>query len=308
MHKSFLVLLVLLFISLSINLFLWFFYPQKEKLYFETELAVIEELPILRAAAAPALQLELTAAAAYAVDLTSMTVLYEKNPDQVLYPASTSKIMTALVAIDQFKLDQELLVATEAASVIGTKLPFLSGQQVLVSDLLAALLIFSANDSAYILANNYPGGYNAFIVKMNQKAQQMGLSQTSFVNPAGLDEPGQQSTARELNLLARELLEHDFLKDLVATPYKQIANPEQGWSFDLYNTNQLLGQIWGVRGVKTGTTELAGEVLITLVERGGKQILISLLASQNRYLDTSRLLAWIFNNYEWQNLSASEYN
>lgn len=307
MQKSSPVLLVLLLLSLLSNLFLWFFYPQKEKLYFETELAIIEELPVLRAAA-PTLQPELTAAAAYAVDLTSMTVLYEKNPDQSLYPASTSKIMTALVALDQFNLNQELLVATEAANVIGTKLPFLSGQKVLVADLLAALLIFSANDSAYILANNYPGGYNAFIEAMNQKAQQMGLNQTSFVNPAGLDELGQKSTARELNLLARELLKQAYLRDLVSTPYKQIANLEQGWSFDLYNTNQLLGQIVGVRGVKTGTTKLAGEVLITLVEREGKQILISLLASQNRYLDTSRLLAWIFNNYEWKNLSVSEYN
>lgn len=301
-------LLTVLLVSLLGNLFLWFFYPQKQELYYEVELALMEELPMLKVAAAAPPALELSAAAAYVVDLSSMTVLYEKNPDQELYPASSSKMMTALVALDNFKLDQELLVATEAATTLGTKLSFASGHRVKVADLLAALLISSANDSAYILANQFPGGYTAFIEAMNQKAQELGLTQTKFINPAGLDEPGQQSTARELNLLARELLRHQYLRELVATPYKKISNQEQGWSFDLYNTNQLLGQIMGVVGVKTGTTELAGEVLITLVEREGRQILISLLGSQNRYADTTNLLAWIFNNYEWQKIAENEYN
>jgi serine-type D-Ala-D-Ala carboxypeptidase (penicillin-binding protein 5/6) len=307
-YRSLFFLLTIFFVSLGVNLFLWFYYPQKQEVFFETELAVIEELPRVRAAAASTPTLELSAAAAYVVDLTSMTVLYEKNPDQILYPASTSKMMTALVAMDNYSLDQKLTVATEAATVNGTKLFFLQGQQISVADLLAALLIYSANDSAYILANHHLLGYAGFIHAMNQKALALGLTHTTFSNPAGLDELGQQSTARELNLLARELLKQPYLRELVATPDKKITNLEQGGSYDLHNTNQLLEQIRGVKGVKTGTTELAGEVLITLIEREGKQILISLLRSENRYADTSRLLAWIFNNYEWQKLEENEYN
>jgi len=302
------ILVLLLFVSLFVSFYLFFFYPQQQILSYELELATIEELPILRASGLTEQTLEISATAAYVVDLTSMTLLYEKNADQGLYPASTSKMMTALVAIDTFDLNQALLVASEAATTLGTKLSLDPGQQITTADLLAALLINSANDSAYVLANNYPTGSTGFVAAMNQKAQQLGLVETHFSNPAGLDEDGQLSTARELNLIARELLKQPYLRELVATPYKRIANPDQGWTYDLYNTNQLLGRIRGVRGVKTGTTELAGEVLITLVEREGQQILISLMNSQDRYLDTSKLLAWIFNNYEWQKLQENEYN
>lgn len=308
MKKINLILGVLVFFSVAISVYLYFFYPQKQNVEFAVELATLEELPILRAQTISQLAPEVSAAAAYVVDLSSMTLLYEKNADQGLYPASTSKMMTALVVVDSFDLNQELLVASEAATTLGMKLPLISGQKIRVADLLAALLIFSANDSAYVLANHHPAGFTGFMAAMNQKAAQLGLTQTHFTNPAGLDEEGQQSTARELNIITRELLKHPYLQELVATPYKRIASLEQGWSYDLYNTNQLLGKIWGVRGVKTGTTELAGEVLITVIEREGRQILLSLMNSQDRYLDTSQLLAWIFNNYEWQKLQQNEYN
>jgi len=135
---------------------------------------------------------------------------------------------------------------------------------------------------------------------MNEKAQLLGLSQTHFVNPAGLDEEGQISTARDLTIIAKELLKHDQLKELVALPYKRIEG--QNWAYDLYNSNQLIGAIQGVTGVKTGTTELAGEVLVTLIERENHRILITLMNSQDRYQDTSKLIAWILNNYEWKKL------
>jgi D-alanyl-D-alanine carboxypeptidase len=298
-RKTSLFLLLFLLVSLSASVFLWFFYPQKTENEFEVNLFSLENIPVFKNSALAYEDLNLSATAVYAIDLSSMTVLYEKNSQVSLYPASTSKMMTALVALDTFNLDQELRVNKEA-TVSGNKLNLKEGQLIKVKDLLAAMLIFSANDSAYVLANGNQLGFANFMQKMNDKASSFGLSQTHFNNPAGLDEDGQQATARDLTVIAKELLKNNQLKQLVSTPYKKIEG--QDWVYDLYNSNQLLGKIQGVAGVKTGTTELAGEVLVTLVERDGHQILLTLMNSKDRYLDTSRLIAWILNNYEWKNL------
>lgn len=299
MKKTSFFLLLALFFSLIVAVYLWFFYPQKITQKYQVDLYDLNNVPVLKSKEFFLDDLILSATAVYAIDLSSMTMLYEKNSQEVLYPASTSKMMTALVALDTFDLKEELLVGKEA-TVSGNKLALKEGALIEVQDLLAALLIFSANDSAYVLANNDPLGINHFIEQMNQKALALGLTQTHFVNPAGFDDPGQTSTARDLSIIAKELLQHDQLKKIVAMPYKQISG--QNWSYDLYNSNQLLGQIQGVTGVKTGTTQLAGEVLVTLIERDGHQILITLMNSQDRYQDTSKLIAWILNNYEWKKL------
>lgn len=297
MRKLFFFLVFVFVVSLICTIFLWFFYPQKTVQKYQLEFYDLNNVPVLKSNQFFLDDLTLSASSVYAIDLSSMTVLYEKDSQKSLYPASTSKMMTALVALDTFSLEEELTVGKEA-TVSGNKLSLKEGDLISVKDLLAALLIFSANDSAYVLANNDDLGADNFIKKMNEKALDLGLKQTHFVNPAGFDEDGQLSTARDLNIIARELLQHEQLKQLVATPYKQIIG--QNWSYDLYNSNQLLGQIQGVSGVKTGTTELAGEVLVTLIERDGHQILITLMNSQDRYQDTSKLIAWILNNYEWK--------
>ncbi len=247
--------------------------------------------------------LQLSAASVYAFDLASATLLYEKNSREKLYPASTIKMVTALVAVDYYQLDDLLTVDTEGQT-IGNKINLQTGEQLRVRDLLAALLLSSANDSAYVLANNYPGGLTNFVAAMNNKAQELNLTDSQFANPAGLDEIGQLSSARDLNILARELLKNDYLRALVATPYSEINSlTEDGEKeanlYQLFNTNQLLGTVGGVKGVKTGTTDWAGEVLVTLVERNGREILISLMNSQDRYGDTEKLLTWIFNTYQF---------
>ncbi|HNV44846.1 D-alanyl-D-alanine carboxypeptidase [Candidatus Woesebacteria bacterium] len=300
------ILLFLIAFSLVLSVVL-IFYPEKT---IEKQAIYLRPLDLVAVYKNPNINqehfwenLQLSAESVYAFDLGTATLLYEKNSRKRLYPASTIKMLTALVAVDYYQLDDLLRVDTED-QIIGNKINLQAGEQVRVRDLLAALLLSSANDSAYVLANNYPGGLTNFVAAMNNKAKELHLTDSQFFNPAGLDEIGQLSSARDLNILARELLKNDYLRELVATPYLEINSltedgQKEGTSYQLFNTNQLLGTVGGVKGVKTGTTDWAGEVLVTLVERNGRKILISLMNSQDRYGDTEKLLTWIFNTYQF---------
>jgi D-alanyl-D-alanine carboxypeptidase (penicillin-binding protein 5/6) len=300
------ILLFLIALSLLLSAVL-IFYPEKK---IEKQAIYLRPLDLVAVYKNPNINqehfwenLQLTAESVYAFDLGTATLLYEKKSREKLYPASTIKMLTALVAIDYYQLDDLLSVDAEG-QIIGNKINLQSGDQLRARDLLAALLLSSANDSAYVFANNYPGGIDAFVTAMNNKARELNLADSQFYNPAGLDEVNQLSSARDLNILARELLKNDYLRELVATPYLEInsiaKNSEnQENLYQLFNTNQLLGTVGGVKGVKTGTTDWAGQVLVTLVERNGREILISLMNSQDRYGDTEKLLAWIFNTYQF---------
>ena len=134
---------------------------------------------------------------------------------------------------------------------------------------------------------------------MNRKAVDFHLLDSVFSNPSGLDSTSHYSTAFDLSLLARELMKDQVLREMVRTQQVQIQNLSSNRRYYLYNTNLLLGIEPGVVGIKTGTTDLAGEALITQVEREGKQILIVVLGSQDRYSDTKQIIDWIFSHYQW---------
>lgn len=308
-HASTVILLILLCLTTAFSVYLQIFYPQRWDEKQRITLQRLPELPVSRLQANSGLAKQqwpnLSAQSAYAVDLSSMTVLYEKNAEEMFYPASTSKMMTALVARDVFDLDQTLTVSSDAAALAqGTEWTMKTQDKITVSTLLPALLVSSHNAAAYVLAENDPAGETDFIERMNQKAQSWSLMQTHFVNPAGFDEEGQQSSARDLALLAKELLKDEYLRQLVAQPQLLMTLPT-GKPILLQNTNELFASLQGVQGVKTGTTELAKEVLVSLVEKNGHHILIALMASEDRYTDTKNLLAWIFNSYQWQTFDAS---
>ena len=298
--------LFLLLILASFAVYLSFFYQQrvvyKKKIpVFSLEsVAVYKGSPLLQILSQD--ELSLTAESAYAIDLDSQTILFQKNEHKILYPASTTKMMTAILVREDFALEENLNASSSA--VLGNKLNFIDGEEFKTEDLLSALLIISANDVAYLFAENNRYADGDFIEKMNQKAIELHLEQTHFVNAAGFDELGQNSSARDLTILAEELLKDEFLKDLVSTKEKTIYSL-QGNEYLLDNTNQLLGTLDGVKGVKTGTTDLAGEVLVTLIERGNHRILLTLMNSEDRYADTEKLLSWILNNYDWRSLDYS---
>ena len=156
----------------------------------------------------------LSAQAALAVDLDAGSALYEKNPEKALLPASTTKIMTALVAMDYYPTDT--IIKVGKVSVEGQKMGLVQGEEISVLDLLYGLLIYSANDAAEELAVNYPGGRDMFISAMNIKAGQLHLDNTSFSNPSGLDGNGHHSTARDLIRVAEVPMKRSLFREMGA--------------------------------------------------------------------------------------------
>lgn len=246
----------------------------------------------------------LSARALYVIDVTSATPLLAKNEEVPEYPASTTKLMTALVARQNYDLDLPLTITGQDTSY-GTIIGLRPGEIFTVRDLLAAVVIRSGNDAAVTLANHYPGGSPAFVAIMNQVAQNLGLTQTTFRNADGLDMFDQQTTARDLSIIAREAALDPVLAKLANTKNLTITG-QTGTQHALRNTNALLGVEPGVIGLKTGTTEQAGEVLITLVERDNRKVLIVLMGSQNRYDETRAILRWIFEHYQWLSLDQAQ--
>ncbi len=245
------------------------------------------------------LDFRVTAKSYLIVDLDSAAVLKSKNPHMKIHPASAVKLMTALLAREIFSLD-ETITTTLETKVTGNRIGFVPDGELTVADTIAACLIFSANDAAALLAQHHPNGYPAFVQEMNRKAQELSLRQTFFVNPSGIDDSRQLSSSWDLSLLARELLKDFFLSELVRTEYRPIWDQKNLFQYHLYNTNQLLYSQEKVVGVKTGTTELAGEVLLTVWQDQGKSILVVVVGSENRYQDTMLLAEWVENMVRWE--------
>lgn len=239
-----------------------------------------------------------SAQAALVVDLDSGVSLYEKNPDSQLFPASTTKIVTALVAMDYYPMDAVLKVGE--VTVGGQKMWLKNGEEITVNDLLYGLLMYSANDAGEVLAENYPGGRDGFIFAMNAKAEGLSLANTLFRNPTGLDGNDQVTTARDLVRVSTVAMKSPKFAEIVRTSEKTVASADGAVKHKLVNINELLGEVPGVLGVKTGWTENARENLVTYIERDGHKVMIALLGSQDRFGETKELINWIFINYSWQ--------
>ena len=171
-----------------------------------------------------------------------------------------------------------------------------------MENLLYGALIYSGNDAAWALANYYPGGEPRFVEAMNQKAQELHLSHSHFTNPVGYDDPDHYMTPVDLARLGEAALDSETIAKMVAIPEITISDVTHTYFHHLTNVNELLGKIPGVGGIKTGWTEEAGENLITLIERNGHRVITVVLHSQDRFSDTTKLIDWIFANYQWQQL------
>lgn len=239
---------------------------------------------------------EITAESAIIVDGESRTVLYTKNPDLRFSMASTTKIMSALVALDYFQENSILTILSP--SIEGSNLGFVYGEKFYFKDLLYAMFLPSSNEAAYALAQNYPGGIEAFVRAMNDKAQELKLNNTHFMDPAGLDDDNNFTTVKDLSRLATIVVKNNTLAPITATKKKIISDITGRRQYQLENLNKLLGTD-GVNGIKTGTTTGAGEVLVTSKVENNHTYIIIVMKSKQRFVDTKSLIALLSNNIHY---------
>ncbi|HUW21840.1 MAG TPA: hypothetical protein VMW41_04200 [Candidatus Bathyarchaeia archaeon] len=249
----------------------------------------------------------LTASGAAVLDRRSGVFLYQKNPDQSLSPASIVKIMTATVALETYSPLEVIMVPK--VSDEGQDMKLVEGELITVEALLYGLLVSSANDAAQVLARNYSGGEAKFIEKMNDKTEEIGLKNTFFTNPTGLDNgiPGfagsSKSSARDLAWLADYALKNEIFAKIVATKKVILKDPQNRFVHPLTNLNELLWTVPGVKGVKTGWTEIAGECLVTYFDQDQRQLITVILGSKDRFGESKRLLDWINADFKWEDLN-----
>jgi len=251
----------------------------------------IKPIPYVNSEVKPSI----TAQGVYIVDLSSFTPVYKKNADKQFFPASTTKIITALVAADIYKPDDVIEVSNIETE--GQKMDLIEGEHITAENLLYGILVHSGNDAAYALANFY--GYDAFIQLMNQKAQKLGMNSSFFTNPAGFDNSHQKSTPADLALAGRALIEDPYLRKMVGTKEIIISDTEYSIFHKLTNVNKLLGEIQGLGGLKTGYTENAGENLVSFYRHDGHDYLFVIMNSEDRFIDTTVLVDWIGANISY---------
>jgi serine-type D-Ala-D-Ala carboxypeptidase (penicillin-binding protein 5/6) len=252
---------------------------------------------ILCSLPARASELSLAARAAVLMDVQTGKILWEKNKDLKLPPASTAKIMTALVVLEQSQLEDIIGIPIAATLAEGSTANLQGGERISVRDLLYALLIHSANDAAIALASHVGGSVTKFVDLMNRKARLLGAIQTEFFNPTGLTRKGQVTTARDLAVITRAAMANSEFRKIVATK----SHPWQSnkWQGELKNSNELLENYRGAIGVKTGSTRAAGHCVVAAAERGDQSIIAVVLNSREKALwqDVTMLLNHGFNNF-----------
>jgi D-alanyl-D-alanine carboxypeptidase (penicillin-binding protein 5/6) len=227
------------------------------------------------------------------VDAHSGDVLYEKNPDQYRSPASTQKLLTALIVAETGYLDQPVTVSPIDTMAEPVKLNIRAGDTYRRIDLLRALLVKSPNDVARCLARDNAGNIEAFAERMNQRARELGATHSHFVNPNGLPVPGQYSTARDLSIIARAAYANPTIRSIVCLP-QLVFRYANGRTRELENTNKVLRRLPYCNGMKTGYTEAAGHCLIASGSRPGRDIIVVVLGDTKSgvWRDASALLSW----------------
>ena len=237
------------------------------------------------------------------IDRKSNTILVGKNENQKKKMASTTKIMTALVVIENCNLSDTVEVSKKAAGTGGSRLGLKTGDKITVYDLLYGLMMCSGNDAAVSLAEHVAGSISDFAELMNQKALELGLSNTHFVTPHGLDEDEHYTTAYELAILANHAMNNEIFAKIVGT--KNYTITINGYPKALTNTNELLGVLNGVYGIKTGFTNGANRCLVTCCKRGDMDIICVVLGADTkkyRTTDSIKLIEYAFSHFTYVNV------
>ena len=240
----------------------------------------------------------ISAVSAILIDADSGTVIGAKAPDVKMSMASTTKIMTALVAIESADISQKVSVSPCAVGVEGSSIYLYEGERLTLEELLYAMLLESANDAAAAIAIAVGGSIEDFAALMNEKANDLGLESTHFTNPHGLDDGEHYTTARELAIIAAEAMRNETFRKIVSTYKKTIPLNETEGVRLLINHNKLLKGYDGAVGIKTGYTKKSGRCLVSAAERDGVRLICVTLSAPDDWQDHKTLLDFGFSSYE----------
>lgn len=248
---------------------------------------------------------DLTARAAILIDSSTGKILYQKDPDLRLPPASTTKIVTAILTLESGRSLKNLLTVSKTATrVPATKLYLRPGQTLTIEDLLYGLLLSSANDAAVVLAEGIGGSIDHFAEMMTKKANEIGATNSHFTNPHGLTAPDHYSTARDLALLFRYAMKNATFREIVQTKISSVSSHmlvrkrPVARRISVRNHNRLLWNFDGALGGKTGYTLAAQKCFVGAVQRNGVTLIVSILGSRDQWGDTRKLLEYGFDNYQ----------
>lgn len=242
------------------------------------------------------------AASAALIDVTSGRLLYSQRGDERMKIASLTKIMTAIVAIDHGDLDSKVKVSVRAAGKEGSSLYLKAGEQISLRDVLYGLMLRSGNDAAVAIAEHVGGTVEGFAYLMNTKAEEIGLINSHFMNPHGLDQQDHYSSANDLARLTAYAMHNANFQSIVKTKVKSAPNPNEAWDYKWVNKNKMLTMYDGADGVKTGYTKQALRCLVSSATRGGQQLVAVTLNDGDDWLDHRNLLDFGFANFPLENV------
>ncbi|MFY9218862.1 MAG: D-alanyl-D-alanine carboxypeptidase family protein [Tepidanaerobacteraceae bacterium] len=247
---------------------------------------------------------EIVGQAGLVMDVLTGKVLYEKNAHSPFEPASTTKIMTAILALEKGNLSDIVVTSEEPLRVDGSRIYLEEGEKLTLEQMLYGMMLNSGNDAAVAIAEHIGGDIESFVKMMNAKAREIGAYHTTFVNPSGLPDEGHLTTAYDLALISRyALLNLPKFRKIVSTKTLEIPWQAEEWDRQLINLNKLLWNYEGADGVKTGYTSTAGRTLVASATRDGWQLISVVLKSDaNIWSDSMALLDYGFENFEIKNL------
>lgn len=237
-----------------------------------------------------------SAQASFVMEKNSGRVLYQKNADTRLPIASTTKIMTAIVALEQGDPDTQIQISASAAGVEGSSMYLETGETMTLRELLYGLMLSSGNDAAVAIAEHF-GGIETFVSMMNQKAQELGAGDTHFANPNGLPDDAHYSTARDMAVITAYGLQNPAFSEIVSSKTYTVSGEGKAYPRTLTNHNRLLRMYEGCIGVKTGFTKAAGRCLVSAAERDGMTLICVTLNAPDDWNDHMNLYDDLFQRY-----------
>jgi len=293
--------LLIIFLILIINLFwlptysFWSIYPKDNIVVQNYQLINTKtpKIPIIKLASKP----NLSTSNYILVDVDTNKILLSQNIDQKIYPASTTKLATALTALNLYPLDEVVTVNQEYK--IGKVMNLKLNEKIIVKSLVSALLVYSANDSAYALASHYKSGLKDFINQMNLLMEKYNLKNTHFINVDGIHDDNHYSTVFDLAQLGRLSIKNPIVSEVVKTQNLVVSDIDNKIFHPLTSTNELLGVVPEIKGLKTGWTKEAKGSFIGLIDINGHLVISVVSQSDDRFADTKILVDWLKQNVAW---------